>query len=131
MTGEREDGGPDLRPMTPEEAEAAFNSVTDAECIPMTDEEIQRAVRIATVVTPVIHFNGTSACELVRLRSDAYDAIQEAARVLANMAPNGRDYYPKPGLMDKAVAQHQRRMQTLRDLMQEIENEIATIEGTP
>jgi hypothetical protein len=128
MSSETPEDG--LRPMTPEDAEAAFNSVTEEECIPIPDAEIIRMVRIATVVAPIVHFNGTSACELVRLRSDAYDAIQEAARVLAQMGPNGRDYYPKPGLMDKAVAQHDRRMQTLRDLMMELENEIATIEGT-
>jgi hypothetical protein len=72
------------------------------------------------IVHPIVHLNGTSREELIELRCKTYAAINDAYAVLKRMAPNGRDYYPEPGLMDLAVAQHTRRMQTLDDLLKEL-----------
>lgn len=80
------------------------------------------------IITPIVHLNGTSMDSLISDRCDAYAAIQTALETLAKVGPNGRDFYPEPGRMDKAVAQHQRRMKVLSDLMAEIEEECRLIE---
>lgn len=79
------------------------------------------------VVVPVVHLNGTSAKELLELREDAFLALDKARDALCKMAPNGRDYYPDPGRMDKALAQHERRLRSVTDLMGEVETECVKI----
>lgn len=79
------------------------------------------------VITPLIHMNGTSAEELLNLREAFYAALQEAEQALKQMAPNGRDYYPTPGMMELAVEQHRLRMATLGGLMKQIETECENI----
>jgi hypothetical protein len=81
------------------------------------------------IVLPIIHMNGTSAKSLIEERNMAYNALQEAYGFLKHMAPNGRDYYPEPGRMEKATAQHLRRLSVIHDLMNELEFEIAEIDS--
>ena len=81
------------------------------------------------VVCPIVHLNGTSKDELIRPRQEFYAALQEAERKLAAMAPNGRDYYVQPGLLEKAQAQYDRRLEVLAGLLAEIEAEIDGIDG--
>ena len=82
------------------------------------------------ITLPIVHLNGTSAAELVRVRSDAYDAIQAALEAMRHVAPNGRDYYPEPGRMEIAQEQHERRCRVLANIMAELEWEIGEIEST-
>ncbi len=81
------------------------------------------------VVCPMVHWNGTSKDELIRQRQEFYAALQEAQRQLGAMAPNGRDYYVQPGLLEKAQAQDERRREVLAGLLAEIETEIDGIDG--
>lgn len=81
------------------------------------------------LIAPIVHLNGTSKESLLEARQEVYDALNEAYRALREIAPNGRDYYVKPGLMEKAVEQHRRRQQVLDDLMKEIEAEMEAIDG--
>lgn len=81
------------------------------------------------LVIPVIHDNGTSREELKQLRMAAYCAIDQAVDVLCKMGPNGRDYYPAPGRMEQAQAQHRRRLKVLADLMAELEAELNAIDA--
>jgi hypothetical protein len=78
-------------------------------------------------VVPIIHMNGTSADRLCEALSDAYYAASKLMDALKQCAPNGRDYYPMPGLMEKAVEQHGARMQSVTDLQTAIEKEIEGI----
>lgn len=55
------------------------------------------------VIAPLVHLNGTSKQELIEQRANAIDALTEAGRQLAFAGPNGRDYYPEPGLMQEQV----------------------------
>jgi hypothetical protein len=80
------------------------------------------------VVTPFLHSNGTSKKELLDLRKAAYRALIPVAGALKRMAPNGRDYYPDPGRMERAVAQHTRRIEVVRALMEELEQEAIAID---
>lgn len=82
----------------------------------------------ATIVLPIVHLNGTSAQELIEQRCEMINALHDAGKALARMAPNGRDYYPKPGLMDQAVKQHDRRMKTLKELIEEIDHEVTVLD---
>lgn len=79
-------------------------------------------------VNPVVHINGTSAEQLIELRSTVYDRLYEVSDALAQMAPNGRDYYPDgPSLFESANEQHARRLQAIRQLMDEMTAEIEHI----
>ena len=80
------------------------------------------------VVVPIVHMNGTSRAELLKLRKAAYLALREAEKALMQMSPNGRDYYPEPGLMEKALTQHDRRLKTVAGLMDELVIEADRIE---
>ena len=77
-------------------------------------------------IIPIIHQNGTHPDRLVEALSDFHDGLYQLCDLLGSISPNGRDYYPQPGLMDAAVAQHQRRSKVLTDLAAEI---VAEIEG--
>jgi len=81
-----------------------------------------------TPVLPIIHMNGTAREELLALRQNAAHAIGQAQEALALMGPNARDYYVEPGRLEKAIAQHSRRVQALRDLYDEIVAEYQAIE---
>lgn len=80
------------------------------------------------IIAPIIHLNGTSKERLLHYRDAAYIALENAAQALLECGPNGRDYYPKPGLMAKAEDQHRRRLQSIRNLQAEIEREIELIQ---
>jgi cell division protein FtsB len=43
-------------------------------------------------------------------------------------APNGRDYYVEPGLLQKAEEQHRRRLQVIHDLREELETEVQQLD---
>ena len=77
-------------------------------------------------IIPIIHRNGTHPDRLVEALSDFHDALYQLCQRLGSISPNGRDYYRNPGLMDAAMAQHQRRYRVLTDLAKEI---VAEIEG--
>ena len=80
------------------------------------------------LILPIVHLNGTSRESLLEDREKLYTALREADRALAQAGPNGRDFYPEPGLMEKAVAQHRRRQATLAGLIAEIEAEAIAID---
>ena len=83
---------------------------------------------MTSIILPIVHLNGTSKGALIESRSNVYDALRQVLDVMREMAPNGRDYYPQPGLMEKALEQHHRRGKVIADLMTELEQEIAGIE---
>lgn len=80
------------------------------------------------IIAPHIHLNGTSKETLTADLSDAYLALSAAVEALRHSAPNARDYYPVPGLLDKATAQHLRRLELLTDMMAEIDAQIGLID---
>lgn len=80
-------------------------------------------------ILPIIHLNGDSKEALMSQRCDALLAIQEAMDSLRGMAPNGRNYYPVDGLMEKAQAQQRRRAAVLQALYDEIEAEALSLDG--
>ncbi len=80
------------------------------------------------IIAPIVHLNGTSKDMLLHYLDEAYIALENAALAVMQCSPNGRDYYPQPGLMQKAEGQHRRRMQTIRDLQKEIEREMELIQ---
>lgn len=74
------------------------------------------------MMRPTIHLNGTSKEELSRQIEEAYSALGEALRKLAEMSPNGRDYYPQGAdAIYKAQDEHRARMQKVQDIRKELE----------
>jgi hypothetical protein len=66
--------------------------------------------------------NGTSAQALYDGAEAAYNALQEAQRLLCEAAPNGRDYYPQgPQAFYGAQDEHFNRLQRLQSVMAELE----------
>mgnify|MGYP001604637144 CR=1 FL=1 len=66
------------------------------------------------IITPIVHMNGTSRQALVEQLCTAYRAVQDALDALSLASPNGRDYYPEPGRLQKAEAQHRARRTQLQ-----------------
>lgn len=97
--------------------------------LPDPCQEAQEAPR-SPLILPTVHLNGTSREELQRLRLDACHALNFAMEALSDMAPNCRDYYVSrdPEAMTKAGKQHNRRMETLRTLRDEIYAEIEALD---
>jgi hypothetical protein len=83
---------------------------------------------ITDLIIPTVHLNGTSREELVRVRCDVFHALRDVEKALCQMSPNGRDYYVVPGSLRKAQAQHQRRMETIKSLMDELTAEAEAIQ---
>jgi hypothetical protein len=82
------------------------------------------------VVAPIVHLNGTSREQLLEVREAAYAALDEAYTALKQTAPNGRDYYPEPGLLEKAQEQHSRRLRLIDAVMTSLQTEMYCISET-
>lgn len=80
------------------------------------------------VVVPIIHMNGDNLRTLVVALENAFDAVRDAIEALRQTAPNGRNFYPQPGLMDEAIAQHDTRMRRLREVCDSLEAEAIAIQ---
>ena len=75
------------------------------------------------MIYPTIHLNGTSKESLLEDIEKAYAAIGEAQQALAQMTPNGRDYYPQgPDAIYKALEEHRQRQQKLEDVRKELQD---------
>jgi len=79
------------------------------------------------IVVPVVHMNGTAKSDLIEQQSEVYLQLSNVLDAMRAAAPNGRDYYPVPGLMEKAIAQHMRRMGVITGLMDEIQQQVEMI----
>ena len=66
------------------------------------------------IITPIIHMNGSGKRALIDQLCTAYRAVQDAMDALGKASPNGRDYYPEPGRLQKAEAQHRARITQLQ-----------------
>ena len=80
------------------------------------------------IIAPIIHLNGTSAFRLKEALEHVYTGLCNVREDLRECAPNGRDYYLKPGKLDLAIEQHRRRDDVLGKLMAEIELEMEAID---
>jgi len=79
-------------------------------------------------IAPIVHSNGTSKASLIDNLEAVWYAIDKAMDALREAGPNGRDYYPQPGLMDKALAQHRWRGETLESVKRSIAEEMTLIQ---
>lgn len=84
---------------------------------------------MTNVIAPIIHLNGTSPDRLKEALSETYLRLSESVEAMRQCCPNGRDYYPLPGLMRLAEEQHYRRIKVLRDLQAELEKECELIDA--
>jgi hypothetical protein len=73
---------------------------------------------------PIIHLNGTSKQSLLEQLEEVYLALSAALDAMRKASPNGRDYYPQPGRMEKALLVHRRRMLGVSSLMVEVERDV-------
>lgn len=78
---------------------------------------------------PIIHRNGTYKEALLLELITANNALFQAEQAPISTAPNGRDYYPVPGLLAKAEAEYLARLQKLTSIRTEIEELIDGIDA--
>jgi hypothetical protein len=65
---------------------------------------------------------------VLRERAELWDALSPVGAKLRQAAPNGRDFYPEPGRYENALAQHTRRLETIGELLAEVETELSGID---
>lgn len=80
-----------------------------------------------SVIVPIIHLNGTSKQMLLDDLENAYYALNKAYAAIKETGPNGRDYYPVPGLMEKAVEQHMQRLKAVDAVKDSIAEQMTAI----
>ncbi len=74
------------------------------------------------MIVPTVHLNGTSASALTGQYEMAGHALRTAIQELENCNPNARDYYVQgPDAYRLAAAEHNARIQKVRDVLKEIE----------
>ena len=74
------------------------------------------------IMLPTIHMNGTSLAALREANDKAHTAVLDAIGVLAEAAPNGRDYYPQsPDALYRAQNEHYDRVKRLQSVAKELE----------
>lgn len=80
--------------------------------------------------TPTIHHNGTSRDALLKGYIDAAEAIRDALKLVAQTAPNGRDYYPQgnTAILD-AQREHKARLKMLMEVYRELSEMIDAVDG--
>lgn len=71
-------------------------------------------------IVPTLHMNGSGIANLRRELESAHTAGRAFLNALAEMTPNARDYYVNPGTWESAIDAHQARMQSVRQVMDEI-----------
>lgn len=81
-----------------------------------------------TIELPTIHLNGTGADALRDAYTLVYNELGDVYRAMKEAAPNGRDYYVKPGSLETATDQHMDRLRRIGALRDEIEAIIGGIE---
>jgi hypothetical protein len=80
------------------------------------------------IITPIIHINGDRRETLLNNLEQAYDAVRVAMDALRQCSPNGRNFYPEPGRMQKAEAQHRERQEHLHAVYTSLEAEAMQID---
>jgi hypothetical protein len=74
------------------------------------------------MILPTIHLNGSAPEALLNAARKAAELLREAEAALAEMAPNGRDYYLQgEAAWGMAQAQHRARIEALRATRVEVE----------
>ena len=86
-------------------------------------------MNVNEIILPIVHLNGTSPDSLIEEREVAFRGLYDAYAAMRQMAPNGRDYYPEPGLLERAIEQHDRRLRAIHDLQSELEYEVKMIQA--
>ena len=73
-------------------------------------------------ILPTIHSNGTSAQALLDQARGVLDALRALRGAMADVAPNGRDYYPQGEEAARtACREHERRRQSVERIWLEYE----------
>ena len=73
------------------------------------------------IKTPTVHLNGTAAKTLFYSYLDAKNAVDLALKRITEVEFHGRDYYPQEqGAFETARVQHQKRLDALRTVSEEL-----------
>ena len=75
------------------------------------------------MTTPQVNMNGTSKAELQREVHEAYQALNDAKRILGNMTVHGRDFQTCPDYATRFEAYRREqaaRLERVEEVMQEL-----------
>ncbi|WP_334147830.1 hypothetical protein [Hyphomicrobium sp.] len=81
-----------------------------------------------TMMQPTISLNGTSAADLIQMRLDAREALQNAREALGNVAPNMRDYIGNPDGFRRDREIHDARMMQIGQICDDLMAEAIAIQ---
>ena len=81
-----------------------------------------------SIITPIIHINGSGKRALLDQLCTAYRAVDAAMTALRLASPNKRDYYPETGRLQLAEAQYRTRMEHLATVMDSLIAEAEAIQ---
>jgi hypothetical protein len=73
------------------------------------------------MIPPIVHMNGTSREALEKQLLDLHKSLRATSECLSHAWPNGRDYYPEPGRMDRALPWWVELQATIGKAIQDIE----------
>lgn len=90
---------------------------------------MRRVIDHDKLMEPMVNLNGTSRDELVRVRIDAALAISDALLKLRALRPHGRDYLGDTNAYQRDLAIYEDRFASLRQIMNEIDDEAEQIQG--
>ena len=83
---------------------------------------------MSALVTPILHLNGDRPEVLLARLEEAFRAVRTAIEAVRQCAPNGRNFYPDPGRLARAQAQHDERLVRLWAVEQSISQEAMAIQ---
>lgn len=80
------------------------------------------------LAVPFVHMNGDRRETLLTNLENAYTAVMAAMDAMRQCAPNGRNAYPQPGLMQRLEAQHRTRQEYLQAVADSLEAEAIALQ---
>ena len=80
------------------------------------------------IITPIIHINGDKREVLVASLKTLYNALRATKDALRACAPNNRNFYPIPGRMALALAQHWERREHVTALIASVSAEMLQLD---
>jgi hypothetical protein len=72
---------------------------------------------MSDMIVPIVHLNGTGRQDLVDQAITVLEKMRDLESAMLEAGPNARDYYPVPGLYQRALDERNGQLAALRNLV--------------